>query len=174
MKFSPIQLHESHFEKILIECADQQSNSAQLTLPPDFAVEIFKYIKLSPSYWGIEPPVPGLNERTYAITLGLRTMEEGKFEGYKFELIASGVFSCSIENFKSKSVQDMVFEYGLTLLYGMMREQFANATSRMSKGLKLLPTMSFMGEMASLSKSTETPLEKRKKRVLKKQISSES
>jgi len=49
-------------------------------------------------------------------------MEEGKFEGYKFELIASGVFSCSIENFKSKSVQDMVFEYGLTLLYGMMRE----------------------------------------------------
>ena len=89
-------------------------------------------------------------------------------------MIASGVFSCSIENFKSKSVQDMVFEYGLTLLYGMMREQFANATSRMSKGLKLLPTMSFMGEMASLSKSTETPLEKRKKRVLKKQISSES
>jgi len=47
MKFSPIQLHESHFEKIRIECVDQQSNSVQLTLPPDFAVEIFKYIKLS-------------------------------------------------------------------------------------------------------------------------------
>ena len=169
MKFSPIQLHESHFEKTLVECIDRQSNPTQLTTSHEFSVEVFKnIIKLSSGYWDTDPPLPGLDERTYAVNLGLRTKENGEFESYKFEFIATGIFSCSIENFKLKSVQDMVFEYGLSLLYGMMREQFSNTTSRMTNGLKLLPIMSFMGEMDSISKSMREPEEKKKKRLLKK------
>jgi hypothetical protein len=152
MKLSPIQLLESSVEKILVERirgdAGEQAHEMSDTL--DF--QVFKEIKPFPEFW-VQPPEPALlKETTFVVTLGIRTPAGKSFHGYGFELVVSGVLASLQESYRSHGVQDMVFEYGLTLLYGIAREQFTATTARMSNGPCVLPTMSFIGEISSKNK----------------------
>ena len=156
MKLSPIQLLEAHFEKISIERADNLNSNTERDIAEKFNLQVFKEIKAFPEYWEHEHEIPNLRERTYMVTLGLRTPDDAHFEGYKFEIVVSGAIACLPEEFKSKSVEDMVLEYGLALLYGMLREQFATTTARMSTGQKLLPTLSFLGETSTPKSKLKT------------------
>lgn len=149
MKLSPIQLLEAHFEKVSLERADSLNSNSERDIAEKLNLQVFKEIKVFPEYWEHEHEIPNLKERTYMVTLGLRTPDDGHFEGYKFEIIVSGAIACLPHEFKTKSVEDMVLEYGLALLYGMLREQFATTTARMSSGQKLLPTLSFLGEKST-------------------------
>jgi pyrroline-5-carboxylate reductase len=47
---------------------------------------------------------------------------------------------------KDTSNDDIALQYGLTLLYGLIREQISNLTHRMMWGQAMLPTMSFLDE----------------------------
>jgi hypothetical protein len=147
MKLSPIQLLESHPEKVWIErvsvdlgSAEDESTSGQ--------VDIQFYKKMVPfsDFWKIEPAVPGLKDRTFHLTLGVRTPENLRAGTYVFEIVLTGVFACIPEKVGNRIPEDVVFEYGLTMLYGMVREQLVAISSRMQPGLQLLPTLSFMGE----------------------------
>lgn len=156
MKLSPIQLLESSVEKIWVERvrgdAGEQAHEMLDTL--DF--QVFKEIKPLPEFW-VQPPEPAaLKERTFMVTLGIRTPATKSFHGYGFELVVSGVLVSLREEYRSHSVQDMVLEYGLTLLYGIAREQFTATTARMSNGPCVLPTMSFIGEISSSNKTDAT------------------
>ena len=44
------------------------------------------------------------------------------------------------------TIELMAYQYGLTLLYGVIRETFSSLTSKMEFGHCMLPTMSFLDE----------------------------
>lgn len=156
MKLSPIQLLESSIEKILVERVrgDVSKEESEMSNTLDF--QVFKEIKPLPEFWEQPPEPADLKGRTFMVTLGIRTPAAKSFHSYGFELVVSGVLVSLREEYRSHSVQDMVLEYGLTLLYGIAREQFTATTARMSNGPCVLPTMSFIGEINSNSKTDVT------------------
>jgi hypothetical protein len=156
MKLSPIQLLESSIEKILVERVrgDVSKEEGEMSNTLDF--QVFKEIKPLPGFWEQPPEPADLKERTFMVTLGIRTPATKSFHNYGFELVVSGVLVSLREEYRSHSVQDMVLEYGLTLLYGIAREQFTATTARMSNGPCVLPTMSFIGEISSSNKTDAT------------------
>jgi len=146
MRLSPIQLLESSVERIFVEQVkgDEVQESFDMTRTLDF--QVFKEIQPFAGYWSEAPDPADLQDRTYRVTLGLRTPPEKHFQEYRLELVVAGVLMAMPKSFKNRSVQDMVLEYGLTLLYGVAREQLAATTARMRNGCCTLPTMSFLGE----------------------------
>jgi hypothetical protein len=147
MKSSPIQLLESFPEKVWVE-----RNKLEYALKNGESVfdridlQILKSIEAFPDYWEDTPPVSGLKDRTFRVTLGVRTPENTKVGAYVFEFVVTGTIACIPDNLGVRSPEDISFEYGLAILYGMIREQFASITSRMQPGIRLLPTVSFIGE----------------------------
>lgn len=144
MRLSPIQLLDSGIERIFVETVRDAVGEQAMGNTLDF--QVFKEIRPCPEYWNEEPDPASLKERTFRVTLGLRTPPEKHFQKYRFELVVSGVLMSMPESFSSRSVKDMVLEYGLTLLYGIVREQLIATTARMPNGASMLPTMSFLGE----------------------------
>ena len=146
MRLSPIQLLDSSIERIFVERVHGvvEQNEAPLTTSMDF--QVFKQFAAEPEYWLETPEPASLKDRTFRVTLGLKTPQDKPFQNYRFELVASGVLMVLPESFEPNRVQDMALEYGLTLLYGILREHLTLSTGRMANGACLLPTMSFLGE----------------------------
>jgi hypothetical protein len=157
MKLSPIQLLESSFEIVSIKRDFESSAADDISLTDHLDLQVFRQLRHELNYWSEDDQVdpPELKNRTYAVSLGIRTPPEKNYKHYNFEMVVTGVFVCLQEKFETKTVQDMVFEYGLTLLYGMIREQFAATTSRMRGGTKVLPIVSFLGEKADIQKDAD-------------------
>jgi hypothetical protein len=157
MKLSPIQLLESNIEVLSIKRDFDGGDAPERSLTSSLDLQVYKNVEQVKDYWSpdekLEPPE--LRNRTYEVTLGIRTPPQKNFEQYHFEIVVAGVIVCLPENFQNKSVSDMVNEYGLTLLYGIIREQFAATTSRMRGGTKMLPTLSFIGETDKPTKSQQ-------------------
>ena len=151
MRLSPIQLLESGIERIFVERVRDDAKDQSMLVNLDF--QVFKEIRAFPDFWNEEPEPATLRDRTFRVTLGLRTPPEKHFQKYRFELVVSGVLMAMPESFRGRSVQDMVLEYGLTLLYGIAREQLAATSARMLNGTCTLPTMSFLGEAKAVSVS---------------------
>jgi hypothetical protein len=147
MKSSPIQLLASFPEKVWVErnmTEEMLGNGKSIFDRID--LQVFKRIEICPEFWEDEPPVPGLKERTFRVTLGVRTPEKSTVGAYLFEFVVTGTIACIPEKVNEMNPEDAAFEYGLAMLYGMIREQFASITSRMQLGTRLLPTISFMGD----------------------------
>lgn len=155
MRLSPIQLLESNIEVLSIKRDFDGDDAPERSLTSSLDLQVYKNIEQVNDYWNkdekLEPPE--LRNRTYEVTLGIRTPPQKNFEQYHFEIVVTGVIVCLPENFQHKSVADMAHEYGLTLLYGIIREQFAATTARMRGGTKMLPTLSFIGETDKTTKS---------------------
>lgn len=149
MRLSPIQLLDSGLERVFVERVRDVADGQAMVGSLDF--QVFKEIQAYPDYWHEDPEPASLKDRTFRVTLGLRTPPEKHFQKYRFELVVSGVLMAMPESFRDQSVQDMVLEYGLTLLYGIAREQLAATSARMLNGTCTLPTMSFLGEAKSVS-----------------------
>ncbi len=158
MKLSPIQLLESSLEVVSIKRDFNTSTSEGISLTSSVDFQVYKELRQELNYWEASDQVdpPDLRNRTYVVSLGIRTPPDKNYNQYNFEIVATGVVVCLPEKFENKSVEDMVFEYGLTLLYGMIREQFAATTSRMRSGTKVLPTLNFLGEKAPSPKNTQS------------------
>jgi hypothetical protein len=85
---------------------------------------------------------------------------------YKFEIVYSAVITVLPERAKGTiSEDDLALQYGLTLLYGVIREQISTLTYKMSWGQVMLPTMTFLDEktqpavvMAALPLDSQKPL----------------
>lgn len=147
MKLSPIQLLESFPEKVWVERNKSEGAPEDGESVFDrIDLQVFKRIEPFPDFWEDAPPVPGLKDRTFRLTLGVRTPEETKVGAYVFEFVVTGAIACIPETLGGRNPEDVAFEYGLAILYGMIREQFASISSRMQPGIRLLPTLSFMGE----------------------------
>jgi len=150
MKSSPIQLLESYTEKVLVERGNlDEVQKVDDSVFDRIDLQVFKKIEPFPDFWEKTPPIPGLQNRTFRVTLGVRTPEDSKVGSYIFEFVVTGAIACMPENLGGRSAEDVAFEYGLAILYGMIREQFASISSRMLPGMRLLPTLSFMGERES-------------------------
>ena len=87
-------------------------------------------------------------DRTYYVQLGLRTPSDSSEVGpYRFEIVLSGVVAVLPGRKELKvSDDDMALQYGLTLLYGVIREQLSTLTYKMMWGQVMLPTMNFMSD----------------------------
>lgn len=152
MRNSPIQLRESFFLKVHVEprTNNEGSSGGDVVDGGSFDrmdLQFFDAIDHYPEYWqDDEPPSETAKEHTYRVTLGVRTAEGSAEGAYEFEVIVSGTVACvnKVEGV-GKLPEVLAKEYGLTLLFGMVREYFANITARMNPGLRLLPTVTFLG-----------------------------
>lgn len=149
MKLSPIQLLQSSIQRITVSSDDHETPELNQPMLSTLDFQVFKEIVPHQLFWDDEPDAGSIKDRTYKVTLGIRTPEDQSFHQYRFEIVLTGVVVSMQESFPQHSVEDMVLEYGLTLLFGIAREQLATTTARMSHGSCLLPTMNFMGEAAN-------------------------
>ena len=161
MKKSPLQLLQTSLQKLSIEpVTDPRFEKRRPSNPFEYeqiVLETSKMCSKIPEYWReIHPPIEGLVDRTYYVQLGLRTPNDSNEVGpYKFEIVLSGVVAV-LPGRKELEVSDddMALQYGLTLLYGVIREQLSTLTYKMMWGQVMLPTMNFMSE-----KTLEPPTE---------------
>ncbi len=152
MKRSPIQLVQSTLLKLEIEpIQSDRVEQRQYANPFEYdkvVLETARNLVKFAEYWEGEPPYPGLEESTYLVQLGLRTPTDGSDVGpYKFEVVYSGVIAVlPSREMKNTNNDDIALQFGLTLLYGLIREQIINLTHKMMWGQATLPIMSFLDE----------------------------
>lgn len=152
MKNSPIQLLTSNFIKICVEPHVGADDLSEDPAIDRMEIQYFDRIEQAQDYWGADSAdsADDIARRTFLVTLGVRTVDGETMGPYKFEIIASGVLACFSQHIGGMTPRDAVREYGLTLLFGMLREQLANMTARMPNGIRLLPTVSFVGSRSDV------------------------
>lgn len=154
MKRSKIQLLQTTLLKVSVEpVMDSKFKDRRASNPFEYEnieLETSKSCKAFPRYWDDIPlPAEGLGDKTYYAQLGIRTPQDSDDVGpYRFEIVCGAVIVILPERKPLKiSDPDLALQYGLTLLYEVIREQLATLTYRMSWGQALLPTMTFLDEV---------------------------
>jgi len=170
MKKSNIQLLQTSLLKLSIEpVPDLKYENRRPSNPFEYdkvILETSKECTKLREYWsGIAPPVESIRETTYHVQLGLRTPADSDEVGpYSFEIVCSAVIVVLPDRKVGKLTDDDVaLQYGLTLLYGIIREQISTLTYKMPWGQVMLPTMTFLDEKTPLLagvEALETGLEK--------------
>lgn len=153
MKRSQIQLLQTSLLKLAIEpIPNSKFNGRRPSNPFEYekiVLETSKSCKRYPQHWNdIQQPVEGLAEKTYFVQLGLRTPPDTEDVGpYKFEVVYAAVIAILPQRVNGElSDDDLALQYGLTLLYGVIREHVSTLTYKMNWGQAMLPTMTFMDE----------------------------
>lgn len=153
MKKSPLQLLQTTLLKLSIEpVVDGRFTDRRPSNPYEYdhvVLETSKNCSKFQRYWDSIPvPVEGIQEKTYYVQLGIRTpLGTDNVGPYKFEIVYGGVIAVLPDRRMNEiSDDDLALQYGLTLLYGVVREQLGALTYRMSWGQAMLPTMTFMDE----------------------------
>ena len=146
MKQSPVQLFQTTIEKLSIEALEEFSAAEQSAPGENIDLQVREVCEAFPPYWDAqEPPVPGIEKRTFLVRLAIRTDPENtKPIPYAFDLMFSGVVACVPERLNGFEPMQAARQYGFAMVYGAMREQFLTVTSRMPYGARILPTVSFM------------------------------
>lgn len=168
MKPSPVQLLQSRIDKIAVEVnstfaepLDSESIGEEMTL------EFMEQVLPAHDFWkhtGRPVQTPGIEGRTYYVSLGVRNKVSDLQAPYQFEIVCSGVVACLLPKIHSLEPDEAAKQYGLAMIYGAMREHFLLITSRMLHGSRILPTVSFMeaprsdGQVGQLSVSAGTQL----------------
>lgn len=170
MKPSPVQLLQSTIDKISVEVNEDFTGVGEGQIwAEDITLQVREQVEQASDYWDGRdvPPVPEIRGRTYVITLGVRTDPKEKTQApYSFEILASGLVVCMVERIGEMEPDEAAKQYGLSMIYGAMREQLLILTSRMIHGPRLLPTVSFMepprasknGAVKAKQKAAEDPL----------------
>jgi|GEM_PF-2623104 hypothetical protein len=157
MKKSDIQLLQTSLLKLSLEpVPDSKFENRRPSNPFEYAkvvLETSKECTKLREYWtGIAPPVESIRETTYHVQLGLRTPAGSDDVGpYRFEIVCSAVIVVMPDRKVGKLTDDDVaLQYGLTLLYGIIREQISTLTYKMPWGQVMLPTLTFLDEKTPL------------------------
>jgi preprotein translocase subunit SecB len=162
MKPSPIQLLDSVFEEISIEVNPSHAPKAGGPVLNDIHFEISSGCEPLPDFWaGRDVPMPGIDARTFVVNLAIRTAadQNGNYP-YTFRVRCAGVVACIREQVSANlSAEAAAQEYGLSLLYGMVRDLVLQCTARMAHSSWMLPTVSFMGDSKREAKQRELALE---------------
>ena len=161
MRRSKIQLLQTSLLKISIEpVADSKYEDRVPSNPFEYEKVVLEtsrsYLKLN-EYWnGVKPPNESIRDSTYQVRLGLRTPTDLEEIGpYRFEVVYSAVISILPDRAKGEiSEEDLALQYGLTLLYGVIREQISTLTCKMVWGQVMLPTMTFLDEKTQPAETT--------------------
>ena len=162
MNISPIQLFDTTFLKINIEHSSSMENIENGTHNPSqwdrVSLATYKNFTTASEFWNEkDAPIEGIDKRTFAIQLGLKSSkaEDKEWSPYHFE-IEVGVIVAVVPSMEDEDkVKKMAFQYGLQFAFGAIREQVSNLTSRMQWGTMLLPAMSFMDEEPKESSKLE-------------------
>lgn len=145
MKTSPIQVVESFIEKFHVEINADFEESGNLQ--DVIKLDSFQQCRPAADFWKTNAPVfEGVESRTFTVRLGVRTTgaDAAQKEPYQFEMICSAVVVCIPVMVSELTPEIAARQYGLTLLFGVMREQLLTVTGRMPYGQRLLPVVSFM------------------------------
>lgn len=148
MKPSPVQLLQSNVDKISVEVNNEfEPDVRGAAFSEGITLQVKEHFEAVPDFWDEQgaPPKPGIRDRTFMVTLGIRTdPKEKKSAPYSFEILATGIVACMPEKVNALEPDEAAKQYGLSMIYGAMREQLLMITSRMVHGPRLLPTVSFM------------------------------
>ncbi len=162
MKKSDIQLLQTSLLKLSIEPVPNPKFEIRRPSNPfeydKVVLETSRECTTLSEYWsGIEPPMESIRETTYHVQLGLRTPADSDDVGpYRFEIVYSAVIVVMPDRKVGKLTDDdMALQYGLTLLYGIIREQISTLTYKMPWGQVMLPTLTFLDEKTPIAASAE-------------------
>ena len=169
MKLSPIQLLETNFDRIAIE-PNAKYEETETTRSQFESVELqfHQEILPAPEYWDSQAEDPkDRRDRTYQVRIGVRTDPEDTKGAYVFEVVCSGIFMSQVDRVgKDYPADEACADYGYAILFGIVREQISQLTSRMRYGARMLPTMSFMGDGRSQKTASAQQLTDAQKQVL--------
>jgi hypothetical protein len=161
MKPSPVQLLQSSIEKISVEVNSEFAEASKSdSMGDEVAFEVMERCEPITDYWTEKNPAPspGLAERTFFVSLGIRTDSGLKSKApYQFEIVCSGVVACIVPRIHKMEPDEAARQYGLAMIYGAMREQLLLITSRMVHGARLLPTVSFMESPRAMKAELDLP-----------------
>ncbi len=149
-KLSPVQLLECQPIKMSVELSDPSDGPTWSTPDThDIGLEFYKQmVRFSDT--DLDDSDAFAKGHTYQVSLGVRSAVGRTYAGLKFEFIYSGRFACT-QSFadnahRSHTPQQMAYQYGLSILYGAVRESFATMAARMGHPKLCLPLLNFMGE----------------------------
>jgi len=153
MNISPIQLLDSTFLKIDVEHSDSVEFASNTPHNPtkwdQVSIGAYKNFSNAAEFWkNSKPPVEGMENRTFAIQLGIKsdTIDGVEWSPYSFEIAVGVIVSVTNPIDDETKLKKMAFQYGLQFAFGAIRELMSSLTSRMQWGQMLLPAMSFMDE----------------------------
>ena len=153
MKKSKIQLLQTTLHKLFLEPVDDSKYENRTPSNPfeyeKIILETHKACSKYSEYWdALTTPIENIKESTYHVQLGLRTASTTEEVGpYRFEVLYSAVVTILPGRGEGTlSEEDLALQYGLTLLYGVIREQISTLTYKMIWGQVMLPTMTFLDE----------------------------
>ncbi len=161
MRKSKIQLLQTTLHKLFIEpVGDSKYENRRPSNPFEYEkiiLETHRDCSKYSGYWSVlTPPIESIRESTYHVQLGLRTATDTEDVGpYRFEVLCSAVIVVLPDRGEGTiSEEDLALQYGLTLLYGVIREQISTLTYKMVWGQVMLPTMTFLDEKKQPTDST--------------------
>ncbi|MBU3649155.1 MAG: hypothetical protein FGM28_02475 [Limnohabitans sp.] len=148
-RLSPVQLIDSYPLKMRVELAAPSDRPTMIKHAKDIGLEFYKDIRLIEA--GDLPKTSGYSpSNTYQVSLGVRSAYERPFSGLDFEFVYAGRFVCTESYFDNRkrelSPECLAYQYGLTILYGSIRETFTTMANRMGQHGAFLPVLSFMEE----------------------------
>jgi hypothetical protein len=149
-KLSPIQLVDFQPLKMMVELTDGslpylpgESNQN------DIGLEFYKSIQKSESTDLLDVS-SFAKDNCYQVSLGVRSALGRPYAGFNLEFLYTGRFICTTtfqdNKQRSHSPEEMAYQYGLSILYGSVRESFAMMAARMGAPRVTLPVLTFMGE----------------------------
>lgn len=98
-------------------------------------------------HWGLRHGPKGDDGTSWWVGLDFIIMsEDNKPCPYNIEMKAVAMISVA-ESVQQEKRETLVFENGLALVYGAIREMVSNITSRSAFGRLMLPTASFIGTL---------------------------
>jgi hypothetical protein len=116
--------------------------------PIDFADQLlfYRHCESGADFWTDSEEVEDdARSRTFRVRLGLKTKEGVASRiGYRFEVVAAAHVIVAQDK-ANVAREDLATQYGLSLLFGIIRETLTSNTARMQNGKVYLPTFSFLG-----------------------------
>lgn len=142
MHLSPVQLLDSTIERIRIDQV-LEANEAETDLSKFLL--FYRHAEPATDYWDESDEVPAdVKSRTFRVRLGLKTKDDlVPVQGYRFEVVASAYLLVLPEQDPKHSPEDMAAKFGLTMLFGAIREILTTNTARMRHGKIRLPAFTF-------------------------------
>jgi len=150
MKMSPVQLMEATILKMYVEPnLDVELEVSDKDFEfEDIDFDVAKGIGSADEFWADTTHDFGeIEARSVRLTLGIRTATPVN-SPYHFEIVCGGVFAILDPEYRGPVPNDcLLWQSGLSILFGRIRELLSSTTLKMPSGELLLPTMSFMDDL---------------------------
>lgn len=128
LSLSPLQILKHEFERIEVVASDKGSEDSQTAINIQ---RLFAPHDDDPNNWRL------------VLTISFGSTEPGKETPYKGLVVITGYFLI-VGSLPEEKKEELIRVTGASILWGSCREMIANLTARSSRGMIVLPSVSFV------------------------------